>query len=61
MQQLQWPAELIDPDEVRTWIAGILPGKPSVEGPVAIEWAKQWGASLPKHQVGPTAIRARPR
>ncbi|MGH2354848.1 MAG: phosphotransferase [Chloroflexota bacterium] len=45
MSHPPWPADLIDAEEVRRWIAFALPGRPQVTGPVTVHWAKSWGVT----------------
>lgn len=40
-----WPSALLDAQRVRAWIASAFPGDPTVEGPVQVYQAKEWGVT----------------
>ena len=40
-----WPDDLIDPGEVKAWIAAVVPETLEVIGPICIYQAKEWGVT----------------
>jgi hypothetical protein len=52
-----WPADLIDRDQVKAWIAAVLPEILEVIGPICIYQAKEWGVTASFAVVGRYGVR----